>query len=163
MSGVFPNIGALEQELVDIAKSLPAFKEGGFSVFNLSDMTEKVSKQGNTSDLPMFGVAYDGMAPAQVEKNENRSTAQGNASAVMLDIQFVIVIAVAYQYTGQGDEKPNAYTLLGELRNAIFGYRGANLRAWRFAGERPEMESSSDGIIFYTQVWRTTAPLLSKQ
>lgn len=145
-------IHELEQELIATVQAVPAFAESGFSVFNIDDFGDKTSGQGQS--LPSFGVAYEGMEPVG---NEVTSTGRGGA-AVMLNVQFVIVIAVQYRYTGQDDTKPQAFNLLDQVRATVLGLKGVNSRPWRFIGERPEPDASGDGVAFYSQVWQTMLP-----
>lgn len=142
----------LEAELISVLQGLPIFTESGFSVFNLADFDAKRSAQ----TLPSVGVAYDGAEP--IGKDGVPVTAISAAS--MLAVQFVIVIAIQYSYTAQDDTKQQAFALLDQTRAALLGMKGVNTRPWRFIGERPEDDASGDGVVFYSQVWQTTLPIL---
>lgn len=145
-------ISQLEAELIEAVKGVPAFLQSGFSVFDLADMDEKRTAQ----TLPAFGVAYDGAEPVG---NDAKPTDRSNRAVAMVSVQFVIVIATQYRYTGQDDTKQQAFALLDQVRGVLLGYQNANSRPWRFVGERPEPDASGDGVIFYTQVWQTSLPI----
>lgn len=148
------NITELEQELRELVKGVAAFKESGFSVFNVDDFDAK--KEGQ--NLPIVAVAYDGSEI--LGRTDGVPAAAAVQGAAMLNVQFVIVIAVQYGYTNQDDTKQTAFALLDQVRSVVLGYKGVNSRPWRFVGERPEMDSSGDGVVFYSQVWQTTLPIV---
>ncbi len=146
-------IAQLEAELIDAVKNVPVFSESGFSIFDMSDFSDKAAAQ----TLPAVGVAYDGAELA----GGNDATATTKAhSASLVTVQFVIVIAVQYRYTGQDDTKQQAFELLDQVRAVVLGLKGVNSRPWRFVGERPEPDASGDGVVFYSQVWQTTLPIV---
>lgn len=147
-------IPELEAELLEAVRGVPAFAASGFSVFNVDDFGVKSAGQGTS--LPAFGVAYDGAEPTG---NEVNPTGRGAGSA-LLHVQFVIVIAVQYGYTGSDDTKQQAFALLDQVRATVLGLKGVNSRPWRFVGERPEADASGDGVVFYSQVWQTTLPIV---
>lgn len=150
MAALLPTIEQLTQELITRAAGLPAFKDKSFSIFDMDDLEAKIA--GSGTELPMAGVGYMGCAPAGnvVEPVARLSTAVG-----LVDMQFMIVVAIQYGYTGADDTKPQATNLLDQMRQQIHGYKQVNSRPWRFIGERPEPEASGDGVAFYSQVWRT--------
>ena len=143
----------LEAELIGLVKSVPSFSGMGFSVFDMDDFESKSS--GVT--LPVAGVVYDGLEP-QGNQVTSAGPAIGGASLVVA--QFVVVVAVQYSYTGSDDTKQQAFALLDEVRGAVMGFKGVNTRPWRFIGERPELDSSGDGVAFYSQVWQSTLPIV---
>lgn len=143
----------LESELIGLVKSVPSFGGMGFSVFSMDDFEGKSS--GVT--LPVAGVVYDGMEPTG---NQAISAGDRTGGAALVNAQFVVVVAVQYSYTGADDTKQQAFALLDEVRNAVMGFKGVNTRPWRFIGERPELDSSGDGVAFYSQVWQSTLPIV---
>jgi hypothetical protein len=145
-----PTIKDLEDELIALVAALPEFTAKSFSIFSLEDMERLVA--GNTNNLPMAGVGYDGCAP---QGNTVDPKGAGNPAAALVNLQYIIVLAVSYSASGQDDKKHDATTLLGQIRNKVMGHKNANTRAWRFIGERPEAEASGDGLVFYSQVWQT--------
>lgn len=151
-----PTIVDLQNELIDLVKTVPAFANSGFSVFDFKDMEERVPMQ----DFPLVGIGYDGAEPIDNQKgNAANGVANGAGSVVMVTLQFTIVIAVQYHYAGQDDTKPQALNLLDDVRRLLLGYKGVNSRPWRYVGEKPEPANSVSGLVFYTQVWQTVVPI----
>jgi hypothetical protein len=146
-------LAQLEAELITLVKSVPEFAASGWSVFDSADFAAKTAGQ----NLPTVAVAYDG---AEQVGNEAIPVANRAHGAALVAVQFVIVIAAQYQYTGQDDSKQSAYALLDQVRAVVLGFKGVNTRPWRFVGERPEVGASGDGVIFYAQVWQTTLPIV---
>lgn len=145
-------IAQLEAELIAAVRGVPAFSESGFSIFDIRDFSDKAAAQ----TLPAVGVAYDGAEPAGNEVTPT-TKAQG---ATFLTVQFVIVVAVQYRYTAQDDTKQQGFALLDQVRAVVLGFKGVNSRPWKFVGERPEADASGDGVVFYSQVWQTTLPIV---
>ncbi len=148
-------ISELEIELTGLITAIPSFAKNGFSVFDLDDARAKSSQQGQS--LPVVSIAYDGME--FVGRNDS-AIAEKTQGAGILAVQFIVIIAIQYQYTGQEDTKQTAFDLLGQVRNKVMGYKGVNSRPWRFIGERPEPSDSGDGVVFYSQVWQTALPIV---
>lgn len=148
-----PTITGLNNELIGLLKTIPAFASNSFSVFNLDDLMQKTELQ----DFPIAAVAYNGSAPAGKPVTSVNET---SPSATLIEHQFIIVIAVQYQYSGQEDTKVIATDLLDQIRNLVLGYRGINSRPWRWLGDNPEPDSSDNGTVLYSQVWHTTVPAI---
>lgn len=143
-------IKELEEELRGLVKSVPTFSNNGFSIFDLDDFNRQ--REGGHA-LPCAGIGYNGAVP--VQGNEVRAENPSARAAVMVDGQFLVVVAVEYGYTALDDHKPSAFDLLDQVRTVVNGYKGVNTRPWRFISERPEPEASGDGVLFYSQVWHT--------
>ena len=137
-------IDALEKELIGLVKGVPAFQSRGFSAFGMDDLMRKTELQ----DFPLAGVSYNGSAP---HGNASTSADLKTNSAAMMEHQFLIIIAVQYDYSVQlGENNRVAATdLLDQIRSVVLGYRGVNSRPWRWIGEGPEPNASSDGVVFY--------------
>lgn len=148
-----PTIDQLNNELIDLVKSVPAFSSSGFSVFNLDDLMQKTGLE----DFPLAAVAYNGSAPAGKAAN---AVAIDAGSVLLVEHQFIVIIAVQYQYAGQEDNKPIATNLLDQIRSLVLGYRGVNSRPWRWLGDNPEPNMSNDGTVLYSQVWHTSVPVI---
>lgn len=149
------NISELEKELTDLVKSVPAFEGRGFSAFTIEDLMRKTELQ----NFPLVGISYNGSAPAA--SSAVASDMKSN-SATMVEHQFIIIVAVQYQYSVQptDDNRSLATDLLDQIRPVVLGYRGVNSRPWRWVGEGPEPNASSDGVVLYSQVWHTTVPAI---
>ncbi len=150
-----PTIVELHEELQWLVKDVPAFKESGFSTFDIDDLS--VQSEGQGLNFPLAGVVYDGALPADKMQGGNTATpvAASSHAATTLGMQFTVMIVIQYHYGGQDDTKPQATNLLDDLRKRIMGYKGVNSRPWRFVGEKPEPAASGDGLAFYSQVWQT--------
>jgi hypothetical protein len=144
----------LEDELLRLVREVPAFASSGFSVFDLSD----ASSQSTGQTLPVVSVAYDGSET--VQGNQVTTAGGSGGGAALVNVQFVIVMALQYSYTGADDTKQQAFALLDQVRAKVLGFKGVNTRPWRFLGERPEPNTSGDGVVFYSQVWQTTLPIV---
>lgn len=144
------SIEALTTELEGLVGALPAFTEKAFSIFDLDDLKVKANMQS----LPIVGVSYDGAMPSTGNAATPVATQAGASTLVLF--QFSIVVGLQYNFSHQEDTKPDGLNLLDEMRATISGYKGVNNRPWVWAGEKPEDDVSSDGLIFYSQTWRTS-------
>lgn len=148
-------IDSLGKELEELVKGVPAFAYSGFSIFDIADLSAKGEAQ--QPNFPIAGVMYDGAIPVdKAQGNAAIPVATASHAATLVVLQFTVVIAIQYHYAGQDDTKPQATSLLDDLRPRIMGYKGVNTRPWRFTGEKPEAAASGDGLSFYSQVWQTT-------
>lgn len=147
-----PTLVQLEAELISLVKGVPAFSDSGFSAYDMDDLEAKSAAQS----LPTIAVMFDGSLP---HNHEVTPTSQVNAASLM-SVQFLLVVAVQYGYTGQSDSKQQAFALLDQVRSVVLGFKGVNSRPWRFIGERPEPNASGDGIVLYSQAWQTTLPII---
>ena len=146
-------LSQLEAELIGLVRTVPSFSDSGFSVYDLDDVEAKSTAQS----LPAVSIMFDGSLPHNLEVTPVSSAA--NAASLM-SVQFLLVVAVQYGYTGQSDSKQQAFALLDQVRSVVLGYKGVNSRPWRFIGERPEVSASGDGIVLYSQAWQTTLPII---
>lgn len=149
-------IEALGNELRQKVSEMPAFAEAAYSVFNLDDL----KTQSELQSLPVVGVTFDGASTGA----GNAATATGKTSptATLVVYQFSVILGLQYYFSGQDDTKPAGHNLLDDLREEIMGYQGVNKRPWVWVGEKPEDDTSTDGLIFYSQVWRTSVPIIGK-
>jgi hypothetical protein len=154
-----PTIHELENELITLVKSVPEFEKSGFSCYNLEDLMQKTELQ----TFPLVGVCYNGSAIAPSTNPSATASDLRSNSIVLVEHQYLVVIGIQYQYSVQvtEDTKATATDLLDQIRPVILGYRGVNSRPWRWVGESPETNASSDGVVFYSQVWHTTVPAIS--
>jgi hypothetical protein len=150
-------IADLQKELAEQVGQLPAFSQGAFSVFNLDDFKEQVNLHGTR----VVGVSYDGAVPGTGHQATSVAPQSGNATLAVM--QFSVVIAMQYAFAGLEDPKPESHNLLDELRFTLSGFKGINNRPWVWAGEKPEDVQSGDGLIFYSQAWRTSVAMLGQQ
>lgn len=147
-------IEELKNELMELMRDTPHFREATFSAFSLEDVEQKAVS--NMIEFPFAGILYDGCEP--ISPDVPGTARDRSNSAKLVEMQFLIVIGIQYQYAGQDDTTPQATNLLDQTRPKVMGYMGVNTRPWRFIGERPEPGASVDGVAFYSQVWRTVVP-----
>ena len=147
-------IDALDAELVSLVKSVTAFGNHGYSVFDVNDLDTVRGRDA----LPVVGVAYDGCEVAPQDPNKPNVSSMSHKVAMVV-MQFSVIVAIQYRHNGEsGESRATAHELLGDLRKAILGYKGVNSRPWMFVGEQPLPEPSGDGVVYYAQVWQTTVP-----
>lgn len=156
----------IERMEIDLAdKAAQAFTAAGvlsnvYGVFSLDDLETKA--EGELSRKPAVGVGYAGSAPMEVENNALRSAAPGQSSAMrMLSYKFQIILAVP---TGpECLERYTATKLLTILRRRIHGAVVAgdgSQRRWNFQQERPHDAESTETLLYYSQTWQVSLPLV---
>jgi len=147
---------ALADELITLVTSVPAFQEQGYAFYSLEDLLRLTQLQ----TLPIVAVGYNGAAP--VAGNRAANVEARSHTAVLCELQFLVVVSVQYQFAGQEDTKPTAYALLDQVRTRVSGFKGVNQRAWQWMGEQPEPEAAADSVIFYSQRWHTVMPVVGE-
>lgn len=146
-------IKTLELDLV--TKSQAAYQQAGiepnvFGVFNIDDLEKK-----QVSDLCgklAVGVGYAGADTATPTPNAQNP---GSTSVRMVAYLYHIIVAVPY---GENCvERYDGTKLLTVLRRGINGKTvegdGTN-RPWMFVKEFPNVEESTDSMLYYSQIWR---------
>ena len=147
-----PTIDQLDAELLSLVKQVPAFKNSGYSVFDVTDFDNKRGRD----ELPIVAVSYEGCENRNIEGTNPAATA---SLASVVTMQFSVIVAIQYRFSGEdGESRTQAHQLLDDMRRVIQGYKGVNSRPWRFVGEQPLTEPSGDGVVYYAQVWQTTLP-----
>lgn len=162
MSALKFKIEQLHTELETLVQAVPAFSGKAFSIFSVDNLQQQAGNIG----WPLAGVMYEGCAPVEASQHGTAQAVprgRGDSGMVMLDVQYTIVIGVQYGFSGtmggaDSDTKQFAFSLLNDVRDAVLGFKGVNSRPWRFVGEKPELEASTDTEVYYSQVWRTTVP-----
>lgn len=155
-------IRELHSELETILRQVPSFSGHAFSIFSVDNLQQQAGNIG----WPLAGVMYEGCSPAEDKQGgtpQSSPRGRGDFGVAMLDVQYSIVIGVQYGFSGtmgdaDSDTKLYAFSLLDDVRAAVLGFKGVNTRPWRFIGEKPELEASTDTEVYYSQVWRTTVP-----
>jgi len=153
------SIAMLQEELAGLVSESVAFREHAFTVFDADDFAAKAD--GRKLSLPLAGISYDGA----IREDNNSGGRPANSisnSVAMITFQFSVIIAVQYDFAGQADTKVEATDLLDDLRYLVMGHMGVGSRRWVYAGEKPEDVPSGDGMIFYSQAWRTRLPVSGK-
>ena len=146
----------LQQELQARIQSTATFTDSGFEVFNLDDLG--TWKEAG-AQLPIAGVAYEGCEILSPEIDTHRNS-RGSRSTNTQRVSFSVIIGIDYAGAGGPDTKDTALSLLQEVREALHGYRNVNSRPWTFVYERPIDGDTTDGVIYYGQLWMTDIHLI---
>lgn len=135
-----------------LAASLTANIHGVFSLDDLETQTE--------SDLCgrlAVGVGYAGAEPSTEARGQ--SSAPGGNTVKVIDFLFHVILAVPH---GKGCvERYSATKLLTVLRRSIQGKPcggDATNRTWTFVKEFPNVNDSTDTMLYYSQVWSIRIP-----
>lgn len=152
----------LQQKAADafVAQQVTSLVHGVFSIDDLEKKTEQDLNRGIA-----VGVQYSGAQWVEIDfKNNTRGSpaADGGAGAKMLAYTFIVILAVP---TGENcEERYNGTKLLTVLRRSIHGSQLVSgdqfARRWNFISERPEVEASTDTMLYYVQVWQAALPLV---
>lgn len=150
-------IERMEKDL--IAKASEAMTKSGITslvhgVFSIDDLEKKTA-----NDLCRHigvGVGYLRAEPlAQVTDPKAPSTSMPGGAVRTLSFSFMVILAVP---TGEGcEEVYDATQVLTALRFGIMGSKVAGdetNRTWEFVRESPDIEASTDTMLYYSQVWR---------
>lgn len=150
-------------ELDLVSKSQTAFTAAGLTanihgVYSLDDLEEK--EVSDLCGLLAIGVGYAGAEPYNAHKVP-LNTAPGGDAAKAVDFLFHIILAVPH---GKGcTERYSATKLLTVLRQGILGTScsgDTTNRTWAFVKEFPNIVDSTEAMLYYSQVWRITIPVV---
>ena len=152
----------METDLVTKAKdgffaaNLMAGIHGVFSLDDLDMLTE-----ADLCKKLAVGVGYAGAEPASAAKGHTSSAPGGNTVTVV-DFLFHVILAVPH---GPGcSERYSATKLLTVLRRSIQGTAcdgDPTNRSWQFVKEVPNVQDSTDTMLYYSQVWLLRLPSMS--
>lgn len=147
-------IERLETDLVSKAKeafygaNLLAGIHGVFSLDDLETQTED-----DLCKKLAVGVGYAGAEPASDPKGHLNSAPGGN-TVKAVDFLFHVILAVPHG--PDCSERYSATKLLTVLRRSIQGTTcsgDATNRPWAFVKELPNVQDSTDTMLYYSQVW----------
>lgn len=147
-------IERMELDLVEKAKT--AFEAAGvtsnvFGVFSLDDLENKMEKA--LSMKVGIGVGYLDTRPVEIETNPRAGAVSGAVKT--LNFKFLVILAVP---TAEGClERYTGTKLLSILRLSILGSTVAGdpvQRKWGFDREGPNVDASTDTMLYYSQVWQ---------
>lgn len=146
-------IERMEADLV--AKAEDAFaaaslEAGIYGVFSLDDLEEKTEE--DLCKKLAVGVGYAGAEPASDPKGLN--SAPGGNTSKGVDFLFHVILAVPHG--PDCTERYSATKLLTVLRRSINGTTcsgDATNRTWSFVKELPNVQDSTDTMLYYSQVW----------
>ena len=143
-------------ELDLIAKTQTAYETADMTpaihgVFSIDDLENK--SEADLCQKLAVGVGYEGAEPHSILKTQGNVGSNNAAKAV--DFIFRIILAVP---TGpECTERFSATKLLTILRLGILGSTVAGditNRTWEFVREYPNIQESTETMLYYSQVWR---------
>lgn len=124
-------------------------------VFSIEDLEQKLeSEMGGAIGV---GVGYMGC-----ERKEDQKPARGNAASIAT-FSFTTILAVPTSKFS--DERHPATKLLSLVRNSIIGQPVGDdtvQRVWDFVREQAEPSASTPTMLYYSQVWQLTLPIVGK-
>lgn len=156
----------VERMEVDLAtKAAAAFVATGLSakvygVFSLDDLEEKM--QNELQSKIGIGVGYHKASPLAISSNAAASASPGRSGAVKM-IQYEFLVILATPTDRKCMERYTATKLLTILRRSIHGStvaEDAGQRVWNFMLEKPEPEPSTDTMMYHSQLWQVSLPLV---
>lgn len=151
--------GMIERMEVDLAtKAEAAYTSAGlspvvFGVFSLDDLEKK--SEADLCQKLAVGVGYAGAEPTVAQNLRDNLNVGSSNAAKTVDFIFTIILAVP---TGaECSERYSATKLLTILRMGILGSSVSGditNRTWAFVKESPNVQESTDTMLYYSQVWR---------
>ncbi len=151
-------------ELDLAAKAQSAYTAAGLSpnvhgIFSLDDLEKKI--EADLCSKLAVGVGYAGALPT-IDPKAPLNTAPGGNAVKMVAFTFNVILAVP---TGEDClERYSATKLLTVLRRGILGSiidGDSASRTWAFAKEFPNVQESTQTMLYYTQVWQVILPAVS--
>jgi hypothetical protein len=138
------------------AAGVMANVHGVFSIDDLEDKTE-----GDLCNKIAVGVGYAGAENRLEERPGRQGSAGGGHAVAMMDALFhvLLVVPVGEDCT----ERYDATKLLTVLRRRVHGTKvdgDSSSRLWTWVKELPNIEQSSDTLLYYSQVWRVSMPMM---
>lgn len=129
-------------------------------VFSLDDLEKKTESEmcGGIG----IGVGYQGCVPTTNHPAQNNPAPGAN---VVKTGDFLFVVLLAAPVDQLCTQRITALKLLTLLRSGIIGKQltlGREQRTWAFVQEKPEVDESTETVLYYTQVWRLVLPIKSK-
>lgn len=146
----------LEKDLIQKAVDALTAAEVASVVYGVFSLDELERKQAEELEGRMaVGVGYQGCKAMTLKDN----AAQGN-TAVGTEFFFLVMFAVPVDEVLS--QRRTASQILSILRRGIVGSpivdSARTQRTWTFVQEKPEVEDSTETMLYYTQVWRIVLP-----
>lgn len=129
---------------------------GIHGVFSLDDL--ETQTETDLCKKLAVGVGYAGAEPASDPKGHLNSAPGGN-TVKAVDFLFHVILAVPHG--PDCSERYSATRLLTVLRRSIQGTLcsgDATNRSWGFVKELPNVQDSTDTMLYYSQVWLLRVP-----
>lgn len=155
----FEMIERMELDLV--SKAQTAFTAAGLTanihgVFSLDDLEAK--EESDLCNMLAVGVGYAGAETYDTQRS-NLNTAPGGPAVKNVDFAFAVILAVPHGVDCA--ERYSATKLLTVLRLGIIGSIVSGdiaSRTWAFVREFPNIQDSTDSMLYYTQMWKVNLP-----
>ena len=153
----------LERMELDLStKAQAAFVAAGVQsnvhgVFSLDDLENKTEQ--DLCNLIAVGVGYAGAEPSEVPAKPGQPSAPGGNTVKVIDFVFHVILAVPHGKDCV--ERYSATKLLTILRRSIQGTPvdgDETNRTWSFTKEFPNVNDSTDTMLYYSQVWAVRIP-----
>lgn len=138
---------------------ISAVVDGVFSLDQLESLMES-DLNGSIG----VGIGYQGCQPV----GESRGNPVPDPHVSLMN-QMLFMVLLAVPVDAVVSQRLSATRLLTVLRKGILGKQvdiGKNgrgtQRPWEFVQEKPEIDESTKTMLYYTQVWRLSMPLVAK-
>ena len=131
-----------------------------FGIFSLDDM-EKLM-EGELGEKIAVGIGYLGSQPSTAIGG-SQYNGEGGLAGKTLDFTFMVMLAVP-----ANDQVPRRYDAAAILSILKFYTLGAAIedgrlqRPWMFVQEKPEIADSTRTMLYYSQLWRVTIPIVAQ-
>jgi hypothetical protein len=131
-------------------------------VFSLDDLEKK--GENDLCNKIAVGVGYAGAENRLEARSGRQGDAGGGQAIALMDALFHVLLVVP---VGEDcEERYDATKLLTVLRRRVHGTKvdgDSSSRHWAWVKEFPNIEQSSDTLLYYSQVWRASIPMVSMQ
>lgn len=151
-------IERMERDLTSKAKvALGRYDMGDyvFGVFSVDDL--ELKRRDDLCGKMAVGVGYFRTVPVASETTSRAGALNPGLSTAAKTLSFEMVVMLAVPTNDGCSDRVQATAVLSALRMQILGSKVAgdpSNRTWDFVREGPEVEASSDTMLYYTQVWR---------
>ncbi|MEG1121281.1 MAG: hypothetical protein RSE62_03660 [Citrobacter sp.] len=131
-----------------------------YGIFSLDDM-EKL-QEGELGEKIAVGVGYLGSQPSSAVGG-SQYNGEGGLGGKTIDFTFMAMLAVP-----ANDQVPRRYdagAILSILKFYTMGAAvedGRTQRPWMFVQEKPEIADSTRTMLYYSQLWRVTIPIVAQ-
>lgn len=154
----------MEQSLIsnctDALAEYPDLNANVMGVFSLDDM-EKL-QESSLAERIAIGVALISITPVSARRDPQYN-GEGGPAGKMLDFTFMVILGLPAN--DQYPRRFDASAILSILRFHTLGTGiedGRMQRPWEFVQEKPEIADSTRTMLYYSQLWRVTIPIVAK-
>ena len=132
---------------------------GAFSIDDLEKQDPSAIAMGKV----LFGVIYVGC-----KAKDNKAQGQADNGSGAQFTEFLFQIVVGGKVDSMCRQRQTHGRILTRLRKEItlarvqYGHRPEMNRPWVFVQEKPEIGDSTEEMLYYSQTWSISLPLVSK-